>query len=137
MFGRILLLFGGRSRNRGRAQRVKKCVCPICGYSIHHKKGISCCSLQCPKCHVSLLPDKLAATSLSKESPGSVGNRMNDKSSIDFPIINKGLCKGCGKCINTCPKGAINLVNNIAVIDYSKCKKCRLCVRECPMNAIS
>jgi cation diffusion facilitator family transporter len=31
-----------------------KCVCPQCGYSVSHEKGIPCGTLSCPKCNVNL-----------------------------------------------------------------------------------
>ncbi|MEZ5005237.1 MAG: 4Fe-4S binding protein [Bacteroides graminisolvens] len=54
-----------------------------------------------------------------------------------FPVVNKDLCTGCGTCVDICPKGAIDIIDGVAVIDNSKCKKCRLCIQACPMDAIS
>ena len=48
-------------------------------------------------------------------------------------------CKGCGYCINACPKGAIRVsdhVNakgyNTIVVDEEKCVVCGTCYRVCP-----
>ncbi len=30
------------------------CVCPDCGYSVEHQKGVPCSTLQCPKCKINL-----------------------------------------------------------------------------------
>lgn len=30
------------------------CVCPRCGYSVSHERGVPCSSLKCPKCNVNL-----------------------------------------------------------------------------------
>ena len=31
------------------------CACPQCGYQVPHQRGVSCNTLQCPKCEVSLI----------------------------------------------------------------------------------
>ena len=47
-------------------------------------------------------------------------------------------CRGCiaTRCINTCPKNAITMVNHRAVIDHSKCITCGKCLNTCPYGAI-
>jgi len=45
-------------------------------------------------------------------------------------------CIGCGLCVKECKFEAIEIVDNLAVIDYEKCKSCGLCVAVCPQNAI-
>lgn len=47
------------------------------------------------------------------------------------------LCNGCGKCLEICPKQAIDGGNEmIHLIDIEKCDKCMLCVDICPEMAI-
>lgn len=48
-------------------------------------------------------------------------------------------CRGCiaHRCIDSCPKDAISIVHQRAIIDYSKCVECGRCVEACPYNAIS
>lgn len=47
-------------------------------------------------------------------------------------------CRGCiaTRCVHTCPKGAISIVNHRAVIDHSKCITCGKCLTACPYGAI-
>jgi Fe-S-cluster-containing hydrogenase component 2 len=53
-------------------------------------------------------------------------------------VIVTGNCRGCfsRRCMYKCPKGAISVVNQVSVIDYSKCVNCGQCVGVCPYNAI-
>ncbi len=47
-------------------------------------------------------------------------------------------CRGCiaTKCVRTCPKGAISIVNHRAQIDHTKCVVCGKCLEACPYSAI-
>lgn len=45
-------------------------------------------------------------------------------------------CIGCKLCEKNCPAGAITVVDNCAVIDYSKCTNCGTCVAKCPRKLI-
>ena len=45
-------------------------------------------------------------------------------------------CIACGKCERNCPSGAIHLVNNVPIIDYSKCIHCLKCLEGCPRQCI-
>ncbi|MBO5552247.1 MAG: 4Fe-4S binding protein, partial [Lachnospiraceae bacterium] len=45
-------------------------------------------------------------------------------------------CIACTKCVQTCPKEAIQMNGNTPVIDYEKCVKCGLCKKNCPRKCI-
>ncbi len=45
-------------------------------------------------------------------------------------------CIGCGICVKQCESDAIQLEDNLAVIDSSKCTKCGKCAAKCPTKVI-
>ncbi len=45
-------------------------------------------------------------------------------------------CIGCGKCVRTCPFSAIDIIDNVAVIDPDRCRACGKCLSACPTGAI-
>ncbi len=56
----------------------------------------------------------------------------------DSRVTITGNCRGCfaRPCMYSCPKNAIEVVDQHAQIDYSKCIKCGKCLSVCPFNAI-
>ncbi|HKK96237.1 MAG TPA: 4Fe-4S binding protein [Anaerovoracaceae bacterium] len=51
--------------------------------------------------------------------------------------IEPAWCKGCGYCVEFCPKDVLELVNDrIHIKDESLCIKCGLCEMRCPDYAI-
>lgn len=171
MFGKRLDQFMGRRRvNRSnlcdgeclKGNDVQSCVCPKCGYTITHERGVPCRSMTCPHCHVSLIAGGQVTSGLKGQgifenggrrrrsffSRGSnISEQMNaakdtknkvqkDLKEKKCPAVNKDLCVGCGTCTEVCPHGTIEVAGGCAVIDASKCKGCGKCVRVCPTNAI-
>jgi len=55
---------------------------------------------------------------------------------MNYPIVNKDKCTGCGACIDVCPNDAIEIIDGAAQINNDKCRNCGLCIGECPVEAI-
>jgi ferredoxin len=49
--------------------------------------------------------------------------------------IDRKLCAGCGGCVDLCPRTAIGIFEDFALINTGLCLECRTCVKVCPMNA--
>lgn len=43
----------------------------------------------------------------------------------------------CKRCVKACEQGAIEIVNNVATIDYSKCIGCGACAEVCPSHCMT
>ena len=54
-----------------------------------------------------------------------------------FIQVNQELCDGCGVCVEACSVGAIQLVDQRAVIDEALCTQCEACINACPNKAIA
>jgi len=50
--------------------------------------------------------------------------------------VNIDRCNGCGLCASICKRKAIEMKDNVAVIDTDLCKNCGRCVSACPYSAI-
>lgn len=53
-----------------------------------------------------------------------------------LPVVT-GECTSCGRCVETCPTGAIALVDGYPVIDAEICTRCTGCVTACPEGALA
>ena len=49
--------------------------------------------------------------------------------------IDRPQCVGCGGCVDLCPRTAIGLFDDFALINTGLCLECRTCVKVCPMKA--
>lgn len=60
-------------------------------------------------------------------------------------VFNEERCKGCGLCVNACPKGIVVLTKQTnsqgypvaSVKEQSKCTSCGSCYRMCPDMVIT
>ncbi len=47
-----------------------------------------------------------------------------------------GTCNSCGNCYVFCPDTAVKWIDNFPVFDYDYCKGCGVCVNECPRGVL-
>lgn len=88
--------------------------------------GCGECVLVCPKNLIELVPRKTKY--IVKCQSCDKGAQMKEKCSVG--------CIGCKICEKNCEAGAITVINNHAVIDYSKCTSCGVCAEKCPKKII-
>ncbi len=63
-------------------------------------------------------------------------NTMEDAVKEGSRCFSCGHCNSCGNCYVFCPDAAISWVNDLPVINYDYCKGCGICVNECPRNVL-
>lgn len=84
------------------------------------------CINACPMKIIDLVP-------YSKSHIVKCSNKDKGKMAMDACKVS---CIACGMCEKNCTKNAINVKDNIAVIDYEKCDNCGTCATKCPRKCI-
>ena len=112
-----------------------KVVCPESAIKVSDKlsevdpdRCVSCgaCINACPKHIIERIPASAPVyVACSSECKGK-----------DVMNVCKVGCIGCSLCAKKCPHGAITMVNNLPVFDYSKCTGGKTCVAVCPRHII-
>ena len=93
---------------------VRKCI------------GCGLCARTCPNHLITLFPDVEKTVIMCSN---------HDKGAETRKACSNG-CIACKKCENSCPSGAIKVVDNLATIDYDKCDGCGVCAGVCPVKCI-
>lgn len=65
-------------------------------------------------------------------------NNIMTRQEKNTPVINREWCKGCGICVEFCPKDALGLdeMEKAELIRQEKCEGCGMCELRCPDLAI-
>ncbi|MBW2049092.1 MAG: FAD-dependent oxidoreductase [Deltaproteobacteria bacterium] len=89
-----------------------------------------------PGVHVSRRKAGAAAASLA----AAIMPRGPRQSKGFTVVVDRDLCRGCGRCIQICPYQAVSLEENgaggwCARVDEALCKGCGNCISVCPSNA--
>lgn len=51
--------------------------------------------------------------------------------------MNRGKCKGCGRCMEVCPHQVFRMENGLSrIADVDACMECGACMKNCPFDAI-
>jgi len=86
-----------------------------------------------------IIPDFLHPVS-RRAATGAHGRsrlaRFRTNALIPYPVPRRGPCTACRTCVKMCPREAIAIVDELAVVDYKRCIRCYCCHEVCPEAAI-
>jgi len=64
-------------------------------------------------------------------------NLIEERVSVDVPLINTDTCISCGKCAEICQFNAIVFFGSPPMVFNELCHSCGGCMRVCPVSAIT
>lgn len=106
---------------------VVSSIATVMGHAVHSARKIQIarvrCQGDCNRAKEKYIYDGL-------ESCAAAAQLFDGHKSCSFG------CLGHGDCVRACPFDAIDIVNDIAIINEAKCKSCRKCVAACPKHLI-
>ena len=92
--------------------------------------------------------DDLSIVKIPGANPYTLRANRYDPGALMSPFTDESLCTKCGKCVDVCPVGAVQIddvvsdlsprvgvTTKIVNTEASVCVWCAACVRECPVNA--
>lgn len=96
---------------------------------VDEEKCVACksCINACPMKVIELVP-------YGKKHKVKCSNKEKGKTAMNACKVS---CIACGMCEKNCPKNAIKVTNNVAVINYKDCDDCGTCAEKCPRKSIS
>ena len=89
--------------------------------------GCGLCAKECPRDLIKILPQS-AEGHLVLCSSHDRGKSVSRACEVG--------CIACKACVKVCPQEAIEMEDNLAVIDLEKCDDCGKCVEKCPTGTI-
>ena len=95
---------------------------------VDHERCTGCqvCVKTCPRHLIITVPYTAdVVVACSSQSKGAILQRICEIG-----------CMGCAACQRACHSGAIQVYDNLAVIDYDKCTGCGDCAEKCPRKLI-
>ncbi|MDY6874581.1 MAG: DUF362 domain-containing protein [Chloroflexota bacterium] len=85
------------------------------------------------------VPDfRLPDTTQAATRPAGRGwlSQLATRALVPLPVPKRGRCTACRTCVRICPRQAITIVDQLAVVDGDLCIRCYCCHEVCPEAAI-
>ena len=109
-------------------ETVKECEEMGLCHSVDNTKAVAEVTVICNCCPCHCIP----VSGYRMADQAARGARSEFVSTVDMDK-----CAGSGECVETCPYGAIELVNDKARVKKDRCIGCGLCYAACPTKALS